>query len=311
MPALSGMPEITEVITVDSQRLGLRQHISLAHRLGKKKFSASITVTEKICGYLIPFMAKIPVRIGFSPGITQPFKAVMCRYLSTHRVFYGNDPAHTTGEHEVERQGRLLTAFGIDEKPGPLKVSIDDEAKEWVRERLGASRNSSCPHLVALHLSDKWLQDGWDMEALEDLLQKISARAGTQILVTYGEKERLWAGPFLENEKGNPAVIPFFDPSFQRWAAALQTSMVLVTMDTSASHVASALGIPVIDVFPANYFAHTSSRWYPWRVEHRLVERRSLPASSDQQERSRIRQELDARIIKYLDELLKGGNEQV
>src|SRR5215469_18270535 len=51
-----------------------------------------------------------------------------------------------------------------------------------------------------------------------------------------------------------------------RWAAALERCSVVVTVDTGATHVASAVGVPVVAVFEREYFRLSSQEWAPWQV---------------------------------------------
>ena len=45
----------------------------------------------------------------------------------------------------------------------------------------------------------------------------------------------------------------------------------LLSIDTGAVHVASAMGVPVLDVFPEEGAHHTVPRWRPWMTPHRVV----------------------------------------
>jgi heptosyltransferase III len=72
----------------------------------------------------------------------------------------------------------------------------------------------------------------------------------------------------------------FTDLSLMHWAALLSQSRGLVSMDTGAVHLAAAVNVPVVAVFPETNFIHASSRWSPWRVPHQIV-RRPGPTQSD------------------------------
>ena len=304
-PALQGLREIDDIIILSPQDMNLRSSASLASELKNRNITASLNVSEKIWGYLVPYLAGVPVRVGFWPGITQPIKSLMCSPLLTHRVYYPNDPRNAPGEHEVERHMRLLEPLGVSEAPGPLRVNVDEEARVWVQEYLKGKRDLSRPILAALHLSSKWLTDGWEIGFLESLLGSIQQYHAVQLLLTYGEAEKRWAEGFLEHARRSFSLIPFFNPSFACWAAALQCSRLLITMDTSASHVASAVGVPVIDIFPEAYYAHCTGRWYPWRVVHRLVERRSLSEVEEVKKRGEISEDFQVQVLKCLRELLE------
>jgi hypothetical protein len=58
---------------------------------------------------------------------------------------------------------------------------------------------------------------------------------------------------------------------YPRWVGLLSRCDVIVTRDTAAIHLASALGRPVVAVYGVDGFARNSQQFAPWRVPHRIV----------------------------------------
>lgn len=290
---------MADVIVLDPMNCGGIKMSEIAEILKKRKLQISINVSEKLWGYVIPYMAQIPIRIGFDPGYTQPLKSIVWVKLLTDRVGYPNDPTRRSGEHEVERHNRLLHPLGIRSQPGALQIHLDEDDRRWAAGLI-SSRGSKSP--AAIHLSAKWLQDGWGEEELRGIILAMAKDQDSTILITYGETEKAWAEGFLEGLRCSN-VLPFYDPYFRRWAAVLSQAGVLITMDTSASHVASAVGVPVVDIFSERYFAHTTERWHPWKVDYRLVERKSLGEIQDPGDRESVVTAFRQQILQYLGEL--------
>ena len=74
-------------------------------------------------------------------------------------------------------------------------------------------------------------------------------------------------------------------------------------MDTGAVHVAAALGLPVVDVFPRAGAEHVVPRWKPWQVAHEVVLR---GRGDDHAETSRVRDEIVTRARALRDSLHAG-----
>ncbi len=289
----------------------------ISGELKGKGYSISINVSEKIWAYLIPFLAGIKVRIGFSPGYTQPVKALIVRGLLTHEVKYLNIPSQAMGAHEVERQLRLLEPLGIRAEGHPLSVTLQPEDLEWARHFHrdhnldGAGRKSADGEsraIIALHLSHKWLLEGWDMYMLSLFITSLlSMMKNAILLATYSDAELPWAKSLLD-EIADTRLLACHGDTFGKWASILASTDLLITMDTSASHLASALQLPVIDIFHQRYYAHCTERWHPWRVPFRLVEKRSIATEAAGTQRKRAVEDMVREIICQIRDMMKWEN---
>jgi ADP-heptose:LPS heptosyltransferase len=124
-----------------------------------------------------------------------------------------------------------------------------------------------------LQLTPKWLQDGWSERWLRDLSERLPG----SVLGLYGPAEAEWAQRCFQ---GLPIVLaPATD--LQGYAALLSQCRQLVTIDTGAAHMASALGVPVVDVFPERNHQHCVRRWRPWRVPSEVVLKPSHQANRE------------------------------
>jgi ADP-heptose:LPS heptosyltransferase len=211
-------------------------------------FDMAFSFTEKMWGY--DLLRGSAARVGFWPGASKPFKSLMLWPRLTHRVA-------EQGGHEVERYFRMLSAVGIQESPGPIRMVVPEAERAWAQEWVDSRGLAG---FVALHLSEKWLRGGWPREFLQGLVKRLDA------VVAYGPAEAEWA-PSME------ARAHFYDPSLKRYAAVLSHARVLVTMDTSAVHLATSEGIPIVDVFPEEGFEQNTPRWRPWMVQHELIKK--------------------------------------
>ncbi len=262
--AFSGCPFVSGVLEADP---GDSVAMSgLLERVREMNFERAFVLCEKMYAYELPFRAGVPERIGFDPGIMKPFKSLLCRRLLTKRAFC--ETSRKSGSiHEVERQFLLLKAAGISACPKGYSIPLRrGDLEEAGRILPGGVR-------IALHLSNKWLERGWTVEFLAGLAAGLSKIGGISLFATYGPQETELASVL----SGLLPEVPFLgDASFGEWSARLSLASVLVTMDTSASHVAAGVGLPSAVVFEEEFFRHTFERWRPWMTPCEGLCRRDL-----------------------------------
>jgi ADP-heptose:LPS heptosyltransferase len=59
--------------------------------------------------------------------------------------------------------------------------------------------------------------------------------------------------------------------TFGQWAAAFERAAAIVTIDTGATHVASAVKRPTVVLFEHTYFWLNSQEWSPYRVPNAVL----------------------------------------
>ncbi len=258
-PAVKALTERYERVTVVTKPVGTPVMRPLAHAvetLTGEKFDAALVFTEKRAG--LRMASSAPVRVGFDPGWSQPLKTLWVKHALTHRVPFPNDLRQDPGLHEVERYCKLVEALGggpVD--PGPLLLTVPPALKRkeraWMGEHLGRTP-------VGVQLTPKW-------GVPDEVLLRLMASLEGPVLALYGPAERAWAEPIVKKA----GVVGGFRPDLLEYAALLSNCRQLVSVDTGAVHVAAALGIPTVAVFPHKHHEHCVRRWRPWKVEHRVV----------------------------------------
>ena len=281
-------PGVDDLLVVSPRTSTLGEKLALGRRLYRGRYDVAITITEKAWGLLWAWMSRAPRRIGFWAGSTQPVKALLFGPTLTDRIPSPNDPRVPSHLHEVERHMRLLEPLGVNAPPGPA----------WMLPPLTPDRTDR----VVLHLSTKWMTQGWTQSWLEDVAQSLSQASEGRLLLTAGAEDGAWAEEFASRIANcGPQVL--FGTRFDAWTAALASSRVLVSMDTGAVHVAAALGLPVVDVFARAGAEHVVPRWKPWQVAHEVVLR---GRGDDHAETSRVRDEIVTKALALRDSLHVG-----
>jgi ADP-heptose:LPS heptosyltransferase len=120
---------------------------------------------------------------------------------------------------------------------------------------------------IAVHVAQRWTRDGSTTESLIALLGDLRA-LGKPIVVTYGDESKSLIPPL---EAANVADCVVGALSFPAWAAVFAKSECVVTVDTGATHAASAVRRPTVVLFEHRYFRLNSQEWSPWGVPFALV----------------------------------------
>lgn len=255
---LEGHPGVDALITFSPQSTSLPEKIALGRQLARGRFDVTISATEKAWGYIWGAWSRAPRRIGFWAGAQKPLKSMAFRPTLTDRIEEVSDA------HEAERHMRLLEPLGVSDAPGPL----------WLPASPGPGEGP-----VALHLSTKWLQDGYDESWLSALVDQLAD--AHPLVLTAGALEGAWAKAFCARLPRHRGIETVLDVSFAEWTQTLARCRHLVSMDTGAVHVGAALKLPVIDVFPRAGADRCVPRWKPWMVPHAVVLRDPRVPSDD------------------------------
>lgn len=211
------------------------------------------------------FRSRASRRIGFDPGWTQPLRSLEVRRFLTLRFSIVNSLDSSSRYHEVERYCRLV-AKGLSKKSingGTLKF--------FSIERPSPKCGPDKP--IAFQWAAKWLHGGWPERILTELAQALPA--STRIFVSPEERDR--ALKSLGDDYREQVVCC---DSLVDYAKAVAECKLLITIDTGAVHVAAAMGVAVVDVFPQERAHHTVPRWRPWMTPHRVVLKPSYQGES-------------------------------
>ena len=103
---------------------------------------------------------------------------------------------------------------------------------------------------IAFHLGLRWFRSGSTPESAVELIRSLRA-FGRPVIVTYGVDAIVHAAAVRQAAVADAVVGGL---SFSQWAAIFEKSRVVVTVDTGATHVASATRRPTVVLFEHRYF---------------------------------------------------------
>jgi ADP-heptose:LPS heptosyltransferase len=166
--------------------------------------------------------------------------------------------------HEVDQLLELVALGGAHDQRRDLRLDVTDAD----RRAVGSFREPP----VLLHVGQRWFTQGSTAESTLQLAEELAA-LGLPFAISIAAECAGYAGAFVER-----GYRVFSGLAFYEWAALFEAARCVVTVDTGATHVASAMRRPTLVVFEHRYFRLNSQEWAPYRVPSVLVRK---PASED------------------------------
>ncbi|MFI5395130.1 MAG: glycosyltransferase family 9 protein [Candidatus Binatia bacterium] len=231
--------DAVEVDTYEAKGSGWRGTLSLAHRLRRLHCDAAVVVYSKHRLALAVWLARIPVRIG--PGQRG------YSFLYNRRVFQGH--RRLPIRHETAYSLDLLRPLGIEPDPTARPVwqvvPADAAAVEALLARRGLAPGRS---LVTIHPGCGGSSLNWTAECYAELADGLVAERGVAIAVTGGAHEAELVARMCAAMRA-PALNLAGQLSVSQLAALMARSLLYVGSSTGPSHLAAAVGTPVLALF--------------------------------------------------------------
>jgi ADP-heptose:LPS heptosyltransferase len=233
---------------------------------------------------------RAPLRVGYTyerrwfARLTAAFYVNRVMISEADPELCDHDP-HRVVRHEVTQLLDLVGLAGARERVLDLRLDVTDEDRATTRDLpLGP---------IVLHLGQRWFSGGSTLDGTRDIVTELAALA--PVVITCA-RECESKADFFE-ESGSVARLLRGLP-FHEWAAVLERARVVVTVDTGATHVASAVRRPTLVAFEHRYFRLNSQEWSPYGVPHVLVRK---PAHEDADSLASFRHEIVRGVAQLLE----------
>jgi ADP-heptose:LPS heptosyltransferase len=161
--------------------------------------------------------------------------------------------------HEVNQVLALAQRAGATEIVPDLRVVID------AKDRAAMKNFPFDPIIV--HLGKRWTERGSTTESLLQLFRELRP-LGRPLVATYGGDAVDLADAVRTSGVADMVVGGL---TFGQWAAAFERAACILTIDTGATHVASAVKRPTVVLFEHAYFWLNSQEWSPYRVPNAVL----------------------------------------
>ena len=172
--------------------------------------------------------------------------------------------------HEVHQVQSLVALAGG-------RAFSDELVLRYAPEDADFARRAAPPDAVAINLAPRWFAPDFGFAAIARLVERI-AREHDHVVIPYG-REVTNAAHDLRDAVRIGNVTWLEDLPLLRWAAVLAQCSVVIVVDSGTTHVAAAVGVPVVAVYERLWYNLTSREWSPWRVPSALL--RKPPPGAD------------------------------
>ena len=268
-PVLQHLPLVDELLILpDHAEPNRWVDFKLMAQVIRHRFDLAICLTRAAKLALIFWLARIQTRVGYSPV---PFP-----WTFTHLI--DSRQAEHTGAHRTGYFLAAATAIGIP-NPDPIRLHYHVTAAERAvaRSRLAnAGGNPKTDTIVAIHPGTSRIlieKRRWAVENFIEVARHVMTRPRRKVVLLGGPEERGAAEAFQSALPGQ--IIDFSGClDLREFAAVLELCQLLVHNDSSALHIAGAVGTPVLAVFGYQ----NQELWGPLGPYDRVV-RRELPCS--------------------------------
>jgi ADP-heptose:LPS heptosyltransferase len=250
-PIVRLCPDVDDVVEISGRDLdsGICR---FAASLKNAMYGAAVFAYPRPRLALASRIAGIPRRIG---SAYRPYSLLFSDRVHDHR--------HDSRFHESEYNIRLLGPLGCSPEAsiGQL-LELPHGLKQIARERLSSMGIGCGGKLIVLHPGSRGSAKEWGIENFARLGAAIAeAFPDADILVT-GTSPELQSMEYVAGLSGPEAHVYCGDDGLDLFAAVLSHASVCVANSTGPLHLASALGVPVVGLYPFQTECNPR-RWRP------------------------------------------------
>jgi ADP-heptose:LPS heptosyltransferase len=219
----------------------------------------AVALAPRAADFALVGATRAPIRVGYT--YVRRYLARLSARLYLNRIALSDadpelsdrDPARPV-RHEVDQVLDLVALAGGQVRCQDLVVPIEDADRAAVAHVPTGG--------ITFHLGLRWCSEGSTLRSAQELISELR-RFGRPVVVTYGE-DALEEAAAVQAAGVADAVVGGL--SFGQWAAVFEKSRLVVTVDTGATHVASATRRPTVVLFESRYFELSSREWAPYHV---------------------------------------------
>ncbi len=174
--------------------------------------------------------------------------------------------------HQVELNLKLVTGEVIEKKKVRPQIYLTSEEKESALKKLKALGVQEGMRLIAMHPEAGYPSKEWEAQNFRTLIEKILTDSQNTVLILGLSKARQVADFFSESDRVIDLVGQF---SLREMIAALSCCDLFIGNDSGPSHIAQALGIPLVLIASGT---NEYEKWGVWSKSSTVL-KYSVPCS--------------------------------
>ena len=241
-------------------------------------YDLAIALAPRLQDLQLVGSSKAKVRVGYT-YVRRWLARATSRFYVNRVMVSGADPDLCERDplrivpHEVDQLLQLVALGGATKRVEQLRVNITDA------DRAALANLPESPLVV--HLGMRWFTTGSTLASTLGLMDDLKA-LGVPIVISAAAECEAYVPAFQQ-----AGLTLTNGLAFHEWAALFERARCIVTVDTGATHVASAMRRPTVVAFEHRYFRLNSQEWAPYRVPSVLVRK---PATADESSLAEFRE---------------------
>ena len=231
-------PYLDDIIIYDGTRKdrGLLGQWKFLQRLRAGRFDRSIDFQNSRKTHLMAWCADIPIRIGYR----RKFGWLLNAGVRLPRVVLA----------PIAHQHHLLRKSGIEPDGDQLELwpsALDEQAAQRLLNLPPSTIH--LPPLVGMHPggSGRWKTKRWDLKRWAAVCNALT-KQGVRVVVTGGPEEQALGGKLLQLTSPAPHLV-IGQTNLMELACLIKQCDVFLSHDSSALHLAAAVGTPTVALF--------------------------------------------------------------
>ncbi|HMB80046.1 MAG TPA: glycosyltransferase family 9 protein [Vicinamibacterales bacterium] len=241
--------EILDLVPVIDRRLVINDRgdasggtslLAAIRELRRSRYDVAIDLQGLIKSAVLARSSGAPRVVGFSSRYARE-RAARLFYTDAYDPGRGGlyDPRET--RHVVDINLGLLSVLGITAPVREFPIEdVDSDAARAMREQTGG-------RYALLNPGAAWPNKRWPPSRLAAIARELRARHGLMSVVLWGPGEEALAAEVVAGADGGAVMSP--KTSIADLVALARRAALMVSGDTGPTHIAAALGTPIVGIY--------------------------------------------------------------
>ena len=251
------VPVVDRRIVLRTRSASLRRRVTeLRRTLARESYDVAVDVQGLLKSAVVARLSGAHRILGFAPSLLrEPLARVF--YTETH------DPGDTA--HVIEKNLSLAAALGADATQIRFPLSVPGStALDALRDRRAAAGDTP---FAVLNPGAAWPNKRWPPDRFGAVARWLRQEHGLGSVVTWGPGDETMAAAVVAGSAGAAELAP--TTSIADLVAIIRDAVLMVSNDTGPTHLAAAVGTPVVGIFGPT----DATRNGPWSVDDVTVSR--------------------------------------
>lgn len=241
---LANHPSIDRFLPEEDRRVFARSRVLRAER-----FDAAVLLPDSVRSALAPWLARIPVRVGYSRDPLR--RALLTQSLAPPSVDGERVPISM-----IERYLRVVRLLGCEGAGEELDLVVDEGVRERVRRRLAAEGIDG--YFVVTPGANFGASKLWPAGHFASACDRLSRQHGLRAVLAPGPGEEATARAIADEMSELALLLVEPVTGLAALAALIDDARLLLTNDTGPRHIAVAFGTPAVVLMGPTDPRHTA-----------------------------------------------------